>query len=146
MDYEDEIGKKVGRPFGHKLSDKTKDKIRNKRLGTHHTQETKDKISRSLSEYFGKRDSLSASLEHEYSYVSDEAVEWVCNNKEAIDESEYVITEKRLSYLKQMELCMGSDIEYLFGHNSTPEFLLLLKEKLLSTNDTDILKEFNSLI
>jgi len=94
MDHEIEVYRKRGRPFGHRLSEKTKDKIRNKRFGTHHSQATKDKISRSLSEYFLRRDSLADSLEHEYSYISEEATEWIHSHKAAIDDSEYVITKK----------------------------------------------------
>ena len=43
-----DIVRKRGRPIGHKLSETTKEKIRQKRLGTSHTKETKDKISKSL--------------------------------------------------------------------------------------------------
>ena len=137
---------RVGRPSGHRLSDRTKEKIRQKRLGCCHTQETKDKISRSLTEYFRKRDSLSASIEHEYADVSDEAVEWIAEHKEEIDVTEHVMTEKRLMYLKHLEICIGSDIEYLFGHNATPEFLMLLKEELEETESDVDVSELHSLI
>jgi hypothetical protein len=140
------ITRRRGRPFGHRLSETTKNKIRRKRLGTHHSQETKDKISQSLTEYFEKRDLLSASIEHEYSYISDEAAEWVHDNRKAIDESEYVITEKRLSYFKQMELNVGNDIEYLYGHNSTPEFLMMLKEEIAERFGKEGVQELCSLI
>jgi len=137
---------RVGRPSGHRLSDRTKEKIRQRRLGCCHTQETKDKISRSLSAYFKKRDTLSDSIEAEYIDVSDEAVEWVVANREALDMTEHVMTEKRLMYLKHIEICIGSDIEYLFGHNATPEFLMLLKEELEETGSDDDISELHSLI
>ena len=146
MGDEVKINRRRGRPFGHRLSEETKDKIRNRRLGTHHSQETKDKISKSLIKYFRKRNSLSASIEHEYSYVSEEAAGWVYDNRDAIDETEYVMTEKRLSYLKQIELCLGNDIEHLFGHNATPEFLLMLKEEIVELFGKDRVKELCSLI
>lgn len=123
-------GTKRGRPFGHRLSEATKNKIRHKRLGTHHSEKTKDKISKSLVEYFKKKDSLAASMANEYSYISDEAVEWVYDNQEAIDATDHVVTEKRLAYLSQLETCLGNDIENFFGHNTTPEFLLMLKEDI----------------
>lgn len=145
MGEEIKISRKRGRPVGHKLSEYTKDKIRYGRLGTHHSKETKNKISRSLIAYFKKRDSLASSIAHEYNY-SDEAVEWVHNNKEDIDATEHVITEKRLSYLNQVELCLGGDIEKLFGHNATPEFLLILKEEIAKAFGKDRVAELCSLL
>lgn len=133
-----------GRPFGHRLSELSKDRIRRSRIGTKHKQETKDKISKSLSAYFKKRDSLSVSLEYEYTDVSSEAVEWIFNNREDIDESESVMTERRLSYFKQLEISMGHELEQLFGHNNNPEILLMLKQEL---SDAGIdLAEFQSLL
>jgi len=146
MREECKISKKRGRPIGHRLSEYTKDKIRHGRLGTHHSKETKNKISRSLIEYFKKRDSLAASIAHEYSYVSEEAVEWIHDNREAIDATEHVITERRLSYLNQVELCLGGDIEKLFGHNTTPEFLLILKEEIAKAFGKDRVIELCSLL
>ena len=140
------ISRTRGRPFGHRLSEETKDKIRNKRMGTHHSKETRDKISKSLIKYFKSKDSLAASIEREYSYVSDEAAAWVYANRDAIDDTEYVMTEKRLSYLKQIELCFGNDIEHFFGHNSTPEFLLILKEEIMERFGEDKIQELCSLI
>lgn len=146
MDEDVTISRTRGRPFGHRLSEETKDKIRNKRMGTHHSKETKDKISESLIKYFKSKDSLSDSIEHEYSYVSEEAAEWVCNNRDAIDDTEHVLTEKRLSYLKQIELSFGNDIEHLFGHSATPEFLLILKEEIIERLGKDKIQELCSLI
>ncbi len=138
------IKRKRGRPCGHRLSEETKDRIRQKRMGCCHTKKTKDKISRSLVEYFRKRDALSLSLANEYSYVSDEAVDWICEHREDIDKIEHVMTERRLMYLRQIEICIGSDIEYLFGHNITPEFLILLKEELQEEGQNEL--ELHSLV
>lgn len=146
MGDEVRVSKKRGRPFGHKLSEETKDKIRCGRLGTHHTKATRDKISRSLIAYFKKRDSLADSIGQEYSYVSEEASDWVYDNKDDIDATEYVMTEKRLSYLNQVELCLGNDIEKLFGHSATPEFLLILKERIIEAFGKDRIGELHSLL
>jgi hypothetical protein len=146
MGDEIKINKRRGRPFGHRLSEETKDRIRNRRLGTHHSQETKNKISKSLIKYFRKKDSLASSIEHEYSYISESAAEWVHANRDAINNTDCIMTEKRLSYLKQLELNIGSDIEHLFGHNSTPEFLLLLKEELSELFGREKVQELCSLI
>lgn len=140
------VSRTRGRPLGHRLSEGSKAKIRNKRLGTHHSKETKDKISKSLIKYFRSRDSLAASIEHEYSYMSEEAAAWIYDNRDAIDDTDYVITEKRLSYLKQLELCLGNDIEDFFGHSSTPEFLLILKEEIRELFGEDRVQEFCSLL
>ena len=110
MESETNVTKKRGRPFGHRLSEETKEKIRQKRLGTSHSQKTKDKISQSLVEYFRKRDTLSDSMQYEYSYISEEAVDWVNDNREEIDETEHVMTEKRLLYLTEKILLMEGDI------------------------------------
>jgi hypothetical protein len=143
MESEIRITRKRGRPFGHKLSEETKERIRQRRLGTKHSQETKDKISQSLIRYFKSRDTLSDSMQYEYSYISEEATDWVQENKDEIDETEHVMTERRLHYLKQLEICLGGDIEHIFGHNATPEFLMLLKEEV---EDSDRIEELHSLI
>jgi len=41
-----------GRPLGYKLSAESKDKIRKSRIGTTHSDGTKNKISKSLKAYF----------------------------------------------------------------------------------------------
>jgi len=140
------IKRKRGRPSGHRLSNDTKEKIRRKRLGRSHSQRTKDKISKSLIAYFKNKESLSMSIEHEYSYISEEAVEWISEHREEIDVTEHVMTEKRLMYLKQIEICLGSDIEYLFGHNATPEFLMILKEEMQEKGLTADMAELHSLL
>jgi len=124
------ITRKRGRPRGYKLSEESKHKIRLKRLGTHHTLETRNKISRSLKAYFRRRDSLSKSIKDEYLYISDEAVDWIIDNKDEIDSTENVMSMRRLNNLQQLELYFGSEIEDLFGHQMTPEFLILVKELL----------------
>jgi len=121
---------KRGRPIGHRLSESTKEKIRQKRLGTNHTKETKDKISRSLRAYFRTKDQLAESIEYEYSYLSEEAADWVVENRDAINDTDSVMTEKRLFYLNQLEISLGSDIENMFGHGATPEFFMMLKEQM----------------
>lgn len=143
---DDIIKRQPGRPIGHKLSDVTKERIREKRLGTRHSKETKDKISRSLTAYFRRRDSLGDSIEQEYECVSDEVMDWIIDHKSDLDNMDNVLTERRLVHLKQLELCIGSDIES-FGHNTTPEFILLLKEKLESLGlNRNRLDEMYSLI
>lgn len=143
MENDIKITKKRGRPFGYKLSEETKEKIRQQRLGTRHSQETKNKISRSLIKYFKRRDSLSESMQHEYRKMPKEVTNWLHDNRQSIDETEYVMTEKRLWYLNQLEINLGGDFEHIFGHNATPEFLVLLKEEL---EDPQLREELESLV
>jgi hypothetical protein len=138
---------KRGRPKGHKLSEETKEKIRIKRLGTHHSQKTRDKISKSLSEFFNCRRSVSDSLGEEYIYISEDASRWIFENDEEIDENlKNVITNKRIASLRQIEIALGMDVDQFFGHDANPEFLLLLKERIEEGGDKEILNEFISLI
>jgi len=119
-----------GRPLGYRLSEETKDKIRRGRLDTTHSQETKDKISKSLSLYFQSKVSLSSSIEDEYRFISEDAVDWINTNRNEVDETEDVMTSRHLVHLNQLEICTGSDIENMFGHSATPEFLILIKEEI----------------
>ncbi len=138
-------GKRRGRPLGYELSNISKDKIRHSRLGKCHTIETRNKISRSLIKYFKERDSIAVGLEREYRCFPIEAGEWIMQKASEIDETKSVISGKRLSYLNQMELCFGSEIEN-FCHFTTPEFILLLKEQLKEEGLVEELQELSALL
>jgi len=128
-----------GRPLGFKLSDESKDKIRQKRLGTTHTIETKDKISESLAKYFKDRDLLTTSLENDYRFANKEVQEWINTHDDVLNSCSEVLTNKRLGYVTKIEYPVGSNIDSFFGHSITPEFILMLKEELLSEGvETDI--------
>jgi len=148
MEDEDRGNKKRGRPLGHKLSDKTKEKIRIKRLGTRHSQETKNKISKSLSRFFKGKKSFADCLAEEYIYISEDATKWIFENDEDIDDADLnnIITNKKINSLRQVEIALGMDVDQFFGHNANPEFLLLLKERIEEEGGEEILKEFLSLI
>ncbi|MFA7247843.1 MAG: NUMOD3 domain-containing DNA-binding protein [Dehalococcoidia bacterium] len=134
-----------GRPQGHLLSDTTKNKIRVSRIGRIHSNETKNKISRSLSLYFKRRSPISESFESEYSGFPKEAVNWIRNNRYELDATDDIISNKKISYINQSEISYGNDIEK-FYHLTTPEFLLLLKEELISRHMYEELLEFNSIM
>lgn len=139
--------KKRGRPEGYKLSNTSKNKIRQKRLGTHHSRETKNKISKSLKEYFRKKDPLSQSIEQEYSDISEEAVDWVCENRRELDDEDNdFVSDKKLTHLRQLEISFGADLENLFGHGTTPEFILLLREELEAKGSFTDLQELQSIL
>jgi hypothetical protein len=137
--------KHPGRPRGYKLSEETREKIRRRRIGTVQSKKTRDKISSSLLTYFKKKDLLTNGLKQEYFEASREAVDWIEDNKDIIDDTKDIMTERRLLYLNQVEICFGFDINN-FGHNANPEFILLLKEVLQKEKDIEGLQKLYSLI
>jgi len=134
-----------GRPPGFKLSEGSKEKIRQSRFGKHHSEETRDKISQSLISYFRRRESLADSIRYEYKHFPQYVDEWLTDHKELLDDMDTVMTEKKLTFLKQLELCFGNEIDR-FGHNATPEFFLMLKEELLELGLSDELKQLYLLV
>jgi len=141
----DKMPVKIGRPTGYRLSKKSKDKIRSSRFGTHHSEETKNKISKSLTKYFKERDPLSENIRYDYRDFPEQVDDWILDNKKDIDQTEHVMTEKRIFFLGQLEICSGFDINN-FSHETTPEFLILLKEELIEKGLTEELEELKALI
>jgi len=141
----DKMPVKIGRPTGYRLSKKSKDKIRSSRFGTHHSEETKNKISKSLTKYFKERDPLSENIRYDYRDFPEQVDDWILDNKKDIDQTEHVMTEKRIFFLGQLEICSGFDINN-FSHETTPEFLILLKEELIEKGLTEELEELITLI
>lgn len=139
----DDGTKRPGRPIGYELSELAKDKIRQSRIGKAHSMETRNKISISLIKYFKKKDPISSGMEYEYKNFPSAAKQWLCDHKWEIDNTEDIMTNKRIDYLGQQEVCYGSEIEG-FCHYATPEFFLILKEEL-NGNIEDI-QELASLI
>ncbi len=119
---------KRGRPLGFKLSQESKDAISESKMGQSHTQETRDKISRSLIIYFKRKNPLSDEIENIYCRLNDDTVyDWVESVKDELNELDDVRTSKSMRNTRKMELTCGNNIEY-FGHTLTPEVLLLFKE------------------
>lgn len=133
-----------GRPPGFRLLEESKEKIRQSRLGTRHSEKTKNKISRSLIAYFKKRDSFTESIRNEYRDFPQYIDDWLVDHKELLDESESIMAEAKLTYLQQIEMCYGNEIDK-FGHEASPEFLLMLKEELLELGLLDELEELHVL-
>ena len=139
------INKKRGRPLGYSLSSESKEKIRYSRIGKYHTKETMNKISMSLIRYFKNRNTISDGMENEYKRFSKEATDWIIDHRDILNDTEDVLTNRRISYLNQSEINYGGDIEE-FCHYATPEFLLLLKEQLMINNNKEELEEFVTLL
>lgn len=124
---------KRGRPLGFRLSEESKIAISMSKIGQRHSKSTIDKISKSLILYFRRLNPLSKELLNYYSKRSGEnnqwkeGTEWISEVKDSIDLSKDVLTIRDLRNRSRMESGFGSNIES-FGHNITPELLLLFKE------------------
>lgn len=136
---------KRGRPEGFRLSEESKDRIRGSRYNKRHSEETKNKISSSLVRYFREKDPLSENMRYDYRHFPPYIDAWIINNKQDIDQTEHVMTDKKLSFLNQLELCFGAEIDR-FSHNATPEFYMLLKEELIEKGLTKELEILYSLL
>jgi len=120
--------KKRGRPVGFKLSEESRKAISKSKTGQTHTQETKDKISRSLIIYFRRKHPLSEEIINKYCRANDdELCNWVKDVSDRLDNLNDVMTDKSMYSSRRIELSCGNNIEY-FGHRLTPELLLLYKE------------------
>ncbi len=119
---------KRGRPTGFRLSEESKQAIRESKKGQRHRQETKDKISRSLVVYFRRKRPLSEEITNIYCRFDDDMLcNWVLEVSDAIDEIDDVLTERVMRNRNKIELTCGHNIE-LFSHDLNPEVLYLFKE------------------
>jgi hypothetical protein len=144
-DVEVKVKKIRGRPLGFKLSEKSKDRIRKSRFGVHHSKKTKDKISKSLVKYFREKDPLSESIRNEYENFPQYIDKWIVSNEGEINQTDCIMTEKKMLFLRQLEICLGFEIAE-FGHNATPEFFIMLKEELMEKGLTEELEVLYSLL
>lgn len=131
MSDEKPTAKKRGRPLGYKLSDESKEAISNSKKGQQHSQETKDKISKSLMLYFRRLHPLSDEITNTYCRIDDdELCSWVNTVREEIDELGIIgdiFTDRVMANTRKIEIAYGQNIEY-FSHSLTPEEILELKE------------------
>jgi len=119
-----------GRPMGYRLSEASKRAISEAKKGQKHKKLTKEKISRSLSLYFKIKHPLSEDLVLTYyKYVDAAGYKWLKDNIRKLDESRDILTKHTMKSRSQIEISYGVDIEEMFGHSITPEFLLICKEE-----------------
>lgn len=117
-----------GRPFGYRMSEESKRAIAETKRDQLHTQETKDKISRSLIIYFKQFNSLADEIIDTYCRIDDDLIcDWVNTVRDDLDDSEAILTEKTMRNDRRMEISCGHNIEF-FGHGLTPEFMVIVKE------------------
>lgn len=133
MENNNENGQEIrprprGRPRGYRLSEESKKAISEAKEGQRHTQETRDKISRSLIIYFRKLNPLSEDIENRYCRADDDITcGWVQSVRAELDNLDDVLTRKAMLSKSRIEIACGGNIEY-FSHNVTPEILVLFKE------------------
>ena len=118
-----------GRPIGFRLSEASKRAISESKKGQRHRQETKDKISNSLTTYFRNKHPLSEELTNMYCNFEEggEVCEWMMENETRIDMLDDVMTLKSLRNANRIEITVGPNIEY-FSHTITPELMVLFVE------------------
>ena len=123
-----------GRPLGFKLSAESKRAISESKKGQRHTQETKDKISRTLMLYFRKQHPISEEIIGRYCRVTDdELCRWAADVSEQLDSYDDIKTERAMDNIRRTEILYDQNIEY-FSHNLTPEKILLIKEHCILNN------------
>jgi succinate dehydrogenase flavin-adding protein (antitoxin of CptAB toxin-antitoxin module) len=136
--------RKRGRPLGFRLSYESKRAISESKRGQRHRQETKDKISKTLLNYFKRLSPLSDEIMDTYCKIEDiELYNWINNVREELDNTSNVMTIKSIRNSNLLEISCGDNIE-LFSHNITPELLLLFKE-FCEESKVDPLELFDSI-
>lgn len=119
---------KRGRPVGYRLSEESKRAIAESKTGQRQKQETKDKISKSLTLYFKKFNSLGEEITNKYCRADDDDLcAWANKVKDELDDLDDVLTSKTMRNKRTMELTSANYIEY-FSHNLTPELIIMLKQ------------------
>lgn len=126
--------KKRGRPLGYKLSEDSKLAISRAKKGQFHKEETKEKISKSLTEHFRKKNPVSEELINRYCRSSDDRLcSWFVSSSSDIDATKHLVTEKVIRNKSKIEYNMSNMIE-VFSHAITPELILLFKEYCFENN------------
>ena len=127
--------KNRGRPLGFRLSDESKRAISEAKTGQRHSEETKEKISRTLMTYFRNIHPLSKELYEEYRELIDlnsEVKEWFNKISTDYDTTRTVFTEKSLNSRRLREVSIEYNIDMSDNNNlnfftSNPEKMCELK-------------------
>ena len=118
-----------GRPMGFRLSEASKRAISEAKKGQKHKETTKNKISRSLQNYFRRKNPLSEEIISTYCRISDDVMyEWMYKVADELDDSRDVLTQRAMFNKLRIEISYGHNIEEIFSHAMTPELLLMAKE------------------
>lgn len=125
-----------GRPLGFRLSEESKRAISDSKKGQKHSEETKDKISRTLISYFKNISPLSDELYEQYKdsiESCDDIRQWFLLNRLKYDDANDIYTEKSLNSKRFREISIEYNINmddnpYLSDIIDNPETLCEIKE------------------
>ena len=109
-----------GRPLGYRLSEESKRAISESKMGQRHTEETKEKISRTLMLYFKNIHPLSKELYDDYKDLidSDEEIKkWYESIRLSYDVTTNVLTEKSLNSKRLREISIEYNIDMSSNSN-----------------------------
>jgi len=127
-----------GRPIGFRLSEASKRAISEAKKGQKHKEATKNKISRSLINYFKRKNPLSEEILSTYCRIDDDSFcEWMYEVEEELDECRDILTQRVIRNKLKIEISYGNNIEEIFSHKITPELLLMFKQEVLEKDDDD---------
>lgn len=130
-----------GRPLGYRLSEESKRAISESKKGQKHSEETKEKISKTLLQYFRNLHPLSKELYEDYKDVIDsnpEVRSWYNSIVSDYDSSSDFFTEKSLNSKRLREISIEYNIDMSSNLNinsilSNPEkfsyFKILCEER-----------------
>lgn len=127
--------KSRGRPLGFKLSDESKRAISVAKTGQRHSEETKEKISRTLMAYFRNIHPLSKELYEDYKEIielNEDINNWFKSISDTYDSTRSVLTEKSLNSKRLREISIEYNIDMSNNDNlnffpSNPERMCELK-------------------
>lgn len=114
-----------GRPLGFRLSETSKQAISDSKKGQHHSESTKEKISKTLMQYFRDKYPLSDELYAQYKNEissSIEVKEWFHRVKADYNETRDICTERSLNSKRFREI----SIEYNISVEDNPNLAMLL--------------------
>jgi hypothetical protein len=121
----DQIVRGRGRPLGFRLSDVSKQAISDSKKGQHHSETTKEKISKTLMRYFRNMYPLSDELYLQYKREinsSPEVREWFHKIRSEYDTTTNICTERSLNSKRFREI----SIEYNISMEENPNLTVLL--------------------
>ena len=114
-----------GRPLGFKLSDVSKQAISDSKKGQHHSESTKEKISKTLMQYFRTMYPLSDELYLQYKdeiKSSKEVRNWFNSIRTEYDATTNICTERSLNSKRYREI----SIEYNISTEENPHISQIL--------------------
>jgi len=114
-----------GRPLGFRLSDTSKQAISDSKRGQHHSENTKDKISKTLMQYFRHMYPLSDELYTQYKNEikdSPEIAEWFYKIQDEYNSTTDIFTERSLNSKRFREI----SIELNINIEDNPSFTQIL--------------------